>query len=199
MFSRLKLEYCLIIILSSLILSFGVFNVHSIAEVTEGGLIGLTLLLHNFFKISPAISGFILSIFCYAFGWKLFGKQFIMYSIIATISYSLFYPIWEYIGPVWPDIVNHPFIAAILGALFVGIGSGLCVRVGGAQGGDDALAMSISHITKIDLKWVYLFFDVIVLVISISYIPLNKIFFSLLTVILSGQIVDIVANYKKSE
>ena len=37
---------------------------------------------------------------------------------------------------------------SLVGALFIGIGAGLCVRAGGAPSGDDALAMSICRVTK---------------------------------------------------
>lgn len=46
------------------------------------------------------------------------------------------------------QLADRPLLAAILGALFVGIGVGLCVRAGGAPGGDDALAMSIHKVTN---------------------------------------------------
>ena len=76
-----------------------------------------------------------------------------------------------------------------MGAVFVGVGVGVCVRVGGAPGGDDALAMSISHLTKWKIQWVYLLSDFVVLALSLSYIPLKRIGFSVLTVILSGQLI----------
>ena len=82
-----------------------------------------------------------------------------------------------------------PLLAAILGAVFVGIGAGFCVRVGGATGGDDALAMAISHLTGWKLQWIYLVSDLLVLGLSATYIPLPRLAYSLLTVILSGQIV----------
>ena len=73
--------------------------------------------------------------------------------------------------------------------MFVGVGVGICVRVGGAPGGDDALSMSLSKLTKKDIQWIYLFSDLIVLGLSLTYIPLRRILYSLLTVILSGQII----------
>ena len=91
--------------------------------------------------------------------------------------------------PLWPQIAQRPLLAAVLGALFIGIGAGLCVRVGGATSGDDALAMSLSHLTKIPIQWLYLISDLTVLLLSLSYIPLGRIGYSLLTVILSGQII----------
>ena len=92
-----------------------------------------------------------------------------------------------------------PLIAALIGALFIGIGVGLGVRMGGASGGDDALAMSVEKLTGIGIQWVYLVEDLIVLTLSLSYIPLRRIAYSLLTVILSGQLIGLVANKKPAE
>ena len=83
-------------------------------------------------------------------------------------------------------------IAATVGALFVGISVGICVRVGGAPTGDDALAMSLSSVLPVDIQWIYLASDLIVLLISLSYIPFSRILYSLLTVILSGQIIGVI-------
>ena len=82
----------------------------------------------------------------------------------------------------------------MLGAVFVGVGAGLCVRAGGAPGGDDALAMSLYQMTGIPIQWLYLGSDLLVLLLSLSYIPLQRIAYSLLTVILSGQIIGFIQN-----
>lgn len=187
----------IILLLGSAILSFGLYNVHSFAGVTEGGVLGLTLLLHYWFKISPAISGFIMNAACYILGAKILGKKFILYSAISGGAFSVFYAIFEQFDPLWPQLVEYPLLASVVGALFVGIGVGLCVRVGGAPGGDDALSMSISKITGKDIQWIYLISDLIVLALSLSYIPIRRIAYSLLTVILSGQIIGYVQKIKK--
>ena len=85
-----------------------------------------------------------------------------------------------------------PLAASVLGALFIGVGAGICVRIGGATSGDDALAMSLSHLLHVRVQWIYLASDLLVLVLSLSYIPVRRIMYSLLTVILSGQIIGIV-------
>ena len=45
---------------------------------------------------------------------------------------------------------------------------------------------------------VYLFSDLTVLLLSLTYIPLEKILCSLLTVVLSGQIIDLVTGLRFS-
>lgn len=193
---NLKAKSCFIALFGSAILAFGLYNVHSFSGVTEGGVLGLTLLLHHWFHISPSISGLVMNLFCYLMGWKLLGREFIAYSLLSGGGFSLFYAIFEQFDPLWPELSAMPLAAAILGALFVGTGAGLCVRAGGAPGGDDALAMSVSHITGINIQWAYLISDLIVLALSVSYIPINKLAYSLLTVILSGQLIGIIQRFR---
>lgn len=186
---KLKFSYCVIAFLSSAFQAFGMYNIHALAGVTEGGVLGATLLLQHWLHISPAVSSFVMNAACYLLGWRTLGKEFIGYSAVAACGYSVCYGICEQFPPLWPEIAGHPLLAALTGALFIGIGAGLCVRVGGATSGDDALAMSLSHITKTDIQWIYLVSDLTVLGLSLSYIPLGRIAYSLLTVILSGQII----------
>lgn len=165
------------------------YNIHALADITEGGVLGATLLLECWFGISPAVSSFLMNAACFLLGLRILGVQFIAYSFVAAVGYSTGYAICEQFPPLWPEIANMPFLAAVAGALFIGIGAGLCVRAGGATCGDDALAMSLNHITEIPIQWIYLVSDLTILLLSLTYIPFNRIQWSLLTVVLSGQII----------
>ena len=191
MFPKLKLSNCLIAFFSSAFQAFGIYHVHNLADVTEGGVLGLILLLEHWLHISPAITGAILNGACYLLGWRMLGKAFIGYSLFAAAGFSLGYGLFEQFPPLWPALTGMPLAAAILGALFIGIGAGLCIRAGGATTGDDALAMSLSHVTKIPIQYLYLISDLTVLLLSLTYIPPGKILYSLLTVVLSGQIIGL--------
>ena len=193
------LKKCAITLLGSFILAFGLYHVHSISGVTEGGVLGATLLLEHWTGISPALTGGIMNVLCYVLGWKLLGKEFIAYSALATVGFSGMYKICEQFPHLWPGLADMPLVAALVGALFVGVGAGLCVRVGGAPSGDDALAMSISHAAGWKIQWVYLLSDLIVLVMSLSYIPVRRIGYSLFTVLLSGQLIGFVQNFNRTQ
>lgn len=179
-------------LIGSGILAFGLYNVHSFSGVTEGGVLGLTLLFYNWFGLSPAVSGFIMNFACYFLGFKILGKTFIAYSLVAGGGFSLFYAICEQFPPLWPQLTGMPLLASIVGALFVGTGVGIAVRSGGAPTGDDALAMSLSKKLSTGIQWVYLVSDLTVLALSLTYIPVSKIVYSLLTVVISGQLVGLV-------
>lgn len=191
---KLKPANCLIAFLASAFQAFGMYNIHALSNITEGGVLGATLLLEHWFGISPSVSGFIMNAACFLLGWRLLGKTFIGYSLIAALGFSLGYGVCELFPPLWPQIASMPVTASLVGALFIGIGAGLCVRAGGATCGDDALAMSLTHITKIPIQYIYLVSDLTVLVLSLSYIPLYQFVCSLLTVVLSGQIIGWIQN-----
>ena len=78
----------------------------------------------------------------------------------------------------------------------MGVSIGLCVRVGGAPTGDDALAMSLERVFPVDIQWIYLISDLTVLAASLTYIPGSKIVYSLLTVILSGQVIGLMQKVR---
>ena len=186
------LRRALMSLLGSAILAFGLYNVHAFSGVTEGGILGLTLLLEHWLRISPALSSLVLNTACYLFGLKTLGLSFILYSFIAGGGFSVFYAFFERFDPLWPELAHLPLLSAIVGALFVGVGVGLSVRAGGAPGGDDALAMTLGKIWNLPIERIYLFSDLIVLGLSASYLPLANLACSLLSVILSGQLVGLV-------
>ena len=187
-----SLRKCVMALLGSAILAFGLYNVHAFSGVTEGGVLGLTLLLYHWFGLSPSISGLVLNAACYIGGWRTLGRSFIFYSVIAGGGFSAFYAVFERFDPLWPQLAQMPLVAAIVGALFVGIGVGLSVRAGGAPGGDDALAMTLHEGLHQPIERIYLASDLIVLALSATYLPLNRLACSLLTVILSGQLIGLI-------
>lgn len=189
MTSKITFRNCLISFFGAAFLAFGMYNVHSISGITEGGVLGAVLLIQHWLHISPALSSPMLNGLCYLLGWRTFGKSFLVYSAVSTLGYSACYLVCEQFPPIFPQIAAMPLAAAITGSIFVGVGCGVCVRIGGAPSGDDALAMSLAKLTRLPIQWVYLISDLLVLGLSLSYIPVSKIIYSLLTVLLSGQII----------
>ena len=66
----LKLKSCLIALFGSAFLAFGLYHVHSFSGVTEGGVLGMTLLLDHWFHISPSVSGFVMNLVRHSRGEK---------------------------------------------------------------------------------------------------------------------------------
>jgi len=199
--SGLSWKRILFIIIGAMICSFGIHNIHQQTGITEGGVIGLMLFIEHWIGISPAFITPVLDAACYLLAFKYLGGRFIKISAISTLSVSFFYKVWEQFPHMLPDLSAYPLAAAVLGGIFVGVGVGLIIRQGGSSGGDDALALTISHVTHMRLARAYLFTDLVVLGLSLSYIPVSRIIFSVITVTISSFLIDRIQDFgrRKSE
>lgn len=182
------LEYGMLVV-GPAILAFGLYNIHRQSNITEGGVLGLVLFFNHWFGITPAVISPVLDLTCYLIGFRFLGKEFAKRSLVASLSFACWYAVFEGFPPLIPSLRGYPVWAALLGACFVGIGVGLAVRAGGAAGGDDALAMTISHVTRWPIARAYLFTDLIVLALSSSYISPKNLLCSLITVTLSSFLI----------
>lgn len=181
------------------ILAFGLYNIHRQSNITEGGVLGLVLFFDHWLGITPALISPVLDISCYLIGFRFLGREFAKCSVIASLSFACWYALFEKFPPLLPSLAEHPAAAALLGGCFVGLGVGLAVRAGGAAGGDDALAMTISHVTKWPISRAYLFTDLVVLALSATYISPKNLLCSLITVTVSSFLIGRVQTLGKKE
>ena len=179
-----------LLLLGTAVLSFGMYNIHRRVGITEGGVLGMVLLLDHQLSLPPWLMTPVLDITCYLLGLRFLGWDFIKLSAVSSLGMSAFFRLWEQFPPVLPDLSAHPLAAALLGGAFVGVGVGLVVRQGGSSGGDDALALVISKLSQCRLSRAYLVTDLSVLLLSLSYIPFGRIVYSLVTVTVSSLLID---------
>ena len=76
----LTFKKILLILLGAMICTFGIHNIHQRTNITEGGVIGLMLLVEHWLKISPAYITPMLDAACYLLAFKFLGGNFIKIS-----------------------------------------------------------------------------------------------------------------------
>lgn len=177
------------IILGSMIMAFTVVNIHIPSQITEGGILGLALLAYKTFGINPSILSPIMDVLCIIIGINIFGRLFLRRTMVASLLFAFSYKIFSLMGPILPNLYSYPLLAAVVGGIGIGLGCGLVVSQGGASGGDDALALVVANKAKINISYAYLLMDVIVLLMSLTYIPFGRIIFSLITTTVSSVLV----------
>lgn len=199
----MKLKNLILILCGSFILAFGMYNFHYQNHITEGGVLGLLLLVKNVFDVSPSYTNVLIDFTLFAIGGKIFGKQFLFYSLWATCSFSMCYRLIEIFPPLLPPM-NSIVLLPIIAGLFVGIGVGCVIKAGGAAGGDDVIALTFSHYFHCKLSTVYLFTDYVILILSLMvYLTLPQFISSLITVSVSSFVIDQMSknrmSYKKEQ
>lgn len=190
-----KVVEILCIVFGSIIVSFAVCNIHSKIQLTEGGQIGIELLLQHWLNISPAYSSVFIDLLLYVLGFIILNKKFRVNAIIGTLTYSISFFIFERIELSLP-LLNNLLLSSIIGGILVGIGCGIVVKHMGSCGGDDSLALILNKLLKLPLFICYFVVDLIVITISISYINARLIPYSILTSLISSLLIDIISRKK---
>ncbi len=191
---KTEINNYLLIALGTFILTFAIYNIHAQSELTEGGVLGLILLLAHWYKINPSFSSIIMDYSLMITAHYVIGGNFLKYSLFSSFCFSIMYYFLSMFKPVLGFIVVNELMGAVVGGLLLGIGVGMVVRIGGACGGDDSLAMMLSKKLNIKISFAYMITDVTVLLLSLTYIPLGKIVYSLITVTISSNVIEYIKS-----
>ncbi|WP_379969082.1 YitT family protein [Ectobacillus sp. sgz5001026] len=187
------------IVFGSFVLSAGFYHIHVQNNLTEGGFIGIALLIKQFFHISPSITTLSLDIPLIILGSRLIGKRLAVKTIIGASSFSVFYALMERYSPFVINLSQHLFIAAIIGGILVGFGLGLILRYGGATGGDDILSILLSKVSHLSIGKVYFLFDGLVLALSLLYMNWTDVAYTILSVAVCAYMTDLVMAFHKKD
>ncbi|MGY3766055.1 YitT family protein [Vagococcus vulneris] len=181
----------IMIFIGTSIFSFGLVNFNMANNLAEGGLTGITLIIYNLFHVKPAISTFILNIPLILIGIKLLGFRPIFYTFIGTISLTVNLWFWQD-NPISISVHHDMLIAALLAGICGGIGSGIVYRAGGTTGGTDIIARVIEKKMGFTMGKSLLLLDVVVLLLSLTYLDLREMVYTLITVFVFSRVVDMV-------
>ncbi|MGL4338372.1 MAG: YitT family protein [Turicibacter sp.] len=77
----------------------------------------------------------------YFYGCEIFWEKFMMYSLLEMVSFSEFYGINEAIEFTVPNLSENMIMVTRLAGIFVGVGVGLIVKIGGTASGADVIAL----------------------------------------------------------
>lgn len=149
----------LLITVGAFIYAFGVTYFFVANKLADGGIAGVSLVLHYLFNFNISITYFVLNVPILILGYWYIGKQFMLKTIYGTIATTISLRIVQnYQGPM-----EDTLMAAIFGGLLIGIGLGLILIGGGSSGGTDTLAKAINKFCGLSLGKGFLILNSLVL------------------------------------
>lgn len=160
----------LLVLLGSFIFAVGVNAFIIPAQLGEGGVTGLSLILLYAFGWSPAITTFAMNAVLLIAGYKFLSKRAMALTIIAVVAIASFLRMTE----SWQLHLHEVLISTIFGGFTVGVGIGLIVIVGGTTAGSTILARIAHKYLDVNTSYALLFFDMIVVLISLTVMPIEK-------------------------
>jgi uncharacterized membrane-anchored protein YitT (DUF2179 family) len=178
-----------VILSGTFLLAFTYYHINYQNHLTEGGFVGLSLLGKYVLGISPSLSILILDIPVLLIALIFKGKSFVCNTFVSVGAFTVFYGLMERYSGWVIDLQDNLPLAALLSGVLTGLGSGMVLRGGGASGGDDILSLLISEWKGIKVGTVFILMDVIVLALSLFYMPLKETLYTVMAVVVAGYVI----------
>lgn len=197
MFLNKNIKNILLVILGSFIFSAGVNAFVISGNLGEGGVTGIAIVLYYAFHISPALTNFVANAILIVIGYKFLSKKSTILTIIATVLISVFLSLTE----SWHVETGNVIINAVFGGTSVGLGIGIIVLAGGTTAGTTILARIANKYLDVSTAYALLFFDLIVVAISLTVLPLSKALVTVISLYIGTKVMDYVIeglNTKKA-
>ena len=183
----------LLIALGVAMYTFGFVKFNMANALAEGGVAGVTLIIHALYKIDPAYTSLILNIPLFIMGARVLGRKSLALTIYGTVLLSFFIWFWQQV-PVKIVLQNDMMLVAVVAGLFDGAGSGLVFRYSATTGGTDIIGRVIEEKFGFKLGQTLLFVDALVLTASLVYIDLQHMLYTLVASFVYSQVLTIVQN-----
>lgn len=188
-----KLRKLLLITIGVAIYAFGFVNFNMANKLAEGGVAGITLMIHALLGINPAYTTLLLNVPLFILGARIFGRKSLALTIYGTVSMSFFIWLWQK-SPLEMGLENDMMLVSVVAGLFSGVGSGLVFRYGATTGGTDIIGRIAEEKFGIKLGQTLLFVDAIILTASLTYIDLKHMLYTLVASFVFSQVLTIVQN-----
>ncbi|WP_432776983.1 YitT family protein [Brevibacillus gelatini] len=185
---NIRVKSIIAIMIGSAIMGFGInaFNIPN--HLAEGGITGISILLKLLFPVvDQGIVFFVLNVPLFILGWKILGRTAFFYTILGTVSLSVFLSLFD---GVLPLVMQDRLLASLYAGVAVGVGLGIIFRYGGTTGGVDIIARLLQKYMGISMGRTLFFGDILVIGASLIYLNLESAMYTLVVVFIAARVID---------
>lgn len=193
-----QLRIIIPILIGTAIYAFGLHYFVLPNQLMEGGVTGIAVLLNYAAGWPLSISTLLLNIPLFFLGWKALGRGQMIYTLVGVVSLSCFLALMEQlIGLEWLvpfQSTNDYMLAALYAGVTLGTGLGIVFRFGGTTGGVDIVARILTRSKGISMGQIILTLDAVIIGVSILYISVEKVLYTLVTVFIASKLIDFIQD-----
>jgi len=177
-------------ILGAIIMAIGISLFLLPNQLSSGGVSGIATIAYYIFNFPMGIVIATINIPLFLWAFFKLGKEFVLKSIIGTLSLSVFIDIFDKLKPLTQD----KFLACIYGGIITGLGSAIILKCHSSTGGSEMISNILKKISPhIRMSYVIMVFDIIVVTLNIIFLKKVEIgLYSAIAIYLMGKIIDIV-------
>ncbi|MNU14872.1 hypothetical protein D3C71_29930 [compost metagenome] len=148
----------------------------------DGGVTGISLLIHEVFHVNLGIILLILNIPFIILSRYLVGKHFAIRSglTIALIALTL-----QFV--TFPELTHDKLLVAMFGGFFLGVGIGLSMRGGGTFDGMEVLALFTFKKSSFSITEIILGMNILIFIIAALFMKTETALYAMLTYFIASQ------------
>lgn len=155
--------------------------------LVDGGVTGISLLIHRETEVSLALLLIIINLPFILMGWRQISKIFAIKSIIAITILAIVVATVQF-----PVITNDKLLVAVFGGFFLGAGIGLTIRGGGVIDGTEILAIALSRKRSVSVGDFILVFNIIIFFVAAYLLTIEIALYSILTYLAASKTIDFI-------
>ncbi|WP_180229962.1 YitT family protein [Bacillus sp. AFS073361] len=177
-------------IIGSLLLGIGVNGFLVPNHLIDGGILGIALILHYFFDFQAGITMVALSlpICIYA---SMNKRGYFFSSLQGLLVSSLFI---DLLAPLRFQIYLSHLLSALIGGVIIGTGVGLMLRYQTSTGGTDLLAKIISRTYSVNIAFVIIAIDGLIVLASLVLLSLDSVLYSCVAITTVGLTTSLIGG-----
>lgn len=184
-----------IITLGCIIYSLGISLFVTPANLSAGGMTGISIIFSTFIPLHQGIILVILNIPMLILGLIFFGWKFLVSTGYATVGSSLLMTLWTYlIGDKVYELANRNIlVGAVAGGALFGVGMALIFRMGASTAGTDVIVKLLrKKFRHIKTGMISLITDMIIVCCSlfVNGYDLEKLFYTALSTVVFTLVFD---------
>ncbi|MCF7886135.1 MAG: YitT family protein [Candidatus Marinimicrobia bacterium] len=184
----------LAIALGTLIMALALVLFLSPSKIVFGGVGGIAIVIKQLWDFPLGITMILLNVPLFLIGLKLLGKSFGARTFYAFTLFAFFTDILDR-GLELVPATDNILLASIFGGITLGLGLGIVFRFQGTTGGSDIVGQIIDKYTNLSIGTGIILTDFLIIISAgIIFGNINLALYGLISLYLSGQIIDMVIN-----
>ncbi|MGI5922033.1 MAG: YitT family protein [Syntrophomonadaceae bacterium] len=174
------------ILLGAFILAVSIQAVLVPAHLLTSGVSGIAVMLHFLTKVDVSILYVVLNIPIFIAGVKFISRRFAVYSAIGMLALTFFLEIVS----SWNFHIDDVLLAAILGGVLNGLGTGINLRSKGSTGGLDIIAAIIKRFWGFNIGETSLVLNIAIIAIFLYTASIELALLSAISIYVGARVID---------
>lgn len=179
-----------VILLGNCIYAAGVVFFILPTGLITGGTAGLAIFVNHYTGLPVNQFVMLFNILMFAAGALILGKKFAMTTLLSTFLYPIFLSVLQKVAEHTGVPTTNEMLCTVFAGGLIGIGIALVIQAGASTGGMDIPPLVVNKMTGISVALLLYAFDVVILLLQMSFTDGEKVLYGILLVCLYSLILE---------